>query len=76
MSDFRGKVFRKVIAPGSKSEREAVVLETGDQTLVLRRTGGNPFDDRSLESLVGKTISAEGNVLGGYTLLMSKWTEI
>lgn len=55
-----GKVIRKKISGGSKSERNAVMLKTEDKEYVLRKLGGNPFHDTSLESLVGKTITASG----------------
>lgn len=55
-----GKVIRKKISRGSKSERNAVILKTEDKEYVLRKLGGNPFHDASLELLVGKTITASG----------------
>ena len=53
MSDVRpktvaGKVVRRRVSAGSKSEREAIVLETREGDYVLRRKGGNPFRDESL----------------------------
>ena len=70
-SVFAGKVVRSLVAPGSKSERQAVVLEgpTGKQ-LILRRKGGNPFSDPELDKLVGCHVEAEGDVLG-QTLIAS-----
>lgn len=55
-----GKVVIKKIAKGSKSERDAVLLQTDDKEYVLRKLGGNPFQDTSLESLAGKSITATG----------------
>ncbi len=72
--EFTGKVIKEVFAKGSKSERPAVLLDTGKARYVLRRQGGNPFSDPALDKLVGKTISADGN-LTGYTLLMTDWSE-
>jgi hypothetical protein len=71
---FSGSVVRKSIATGSKSEREAVVLLTDSGQFVLRRQGGNPFNDPELNKLVGKTINCSGE-LTGYTILMSDWKE-
>lgn len=71
---FKGRVIREVVAKGSKSERPAVLLDTGKQRYVLRRIGGNPYEDSTLEKLVGKAISVTGEVTG-YTLLMSDWKE-
>ena len=69
-----GRVIKEVVAKGSKSEHSAVLLDTGKKKYVLRRVGGNPFRDPALDKLVGKDISAVGNVTG-YTLLMSDWSE-
>jgi hypothetical protein len=71
----QGRVISKRVAVGSKSEHEAVVLETGSGEYVLRRAGGNPFYDPELDELVGKTIQATGT-LHGYTLIMSRWEEL
>ena len=72
--EFTGRVIKEVFAKGSKSERPAVLLDTGDKRYVLRRRGGNPFSDPALDKLVGKNIRAVGDV-SGYTLLMSEWSE-
>ena len=70
-----GVVAERVVAPGSKSERRAVVLETPDGDLVLRRRGANPFKDPELEALVGRRIRAAGDVRGN-TLIMDGWEEL
>jgi len=75
MMELSGRVIKEWIARGSKSEREAVLLDTKSGRYVLRRLTGNPFHDPELEKLVGKTIRCTGN-LTGYTLIMSDWTEI
>ncbi len=72
--EITGRVIKEVFAKGSKSERPAVLLDTGKKRYVLRRQGGNPFSDPALDKLVGKNISAVGNVTG-YTLIMSDWSE-
>ena len=69
-----GRVSRQLVAPGSKSEREAVVLDTDAGQFVLRRVGGNPFADPQLDDLVGKTVRAVGEVHGP-DFIMSEWTE-
>lgn len=71
---FSGSVVKKPIATASKSEREAVVLLTESGQFVLRRQGGNPFNDPELNKLVGKTIKCNGE-LTGYTILVSEWKE-
>lgn len=69
---LRGKVVRKPVGSGSKSERDAVVLITPDAEYVLRRVGGNAFADPELDGLVGSEIRATGT-LHGYTFLMDGW---
>ena len=69
-----GEVVRKLFAAGSKSERQAVMLQSEDGEHVLRIRGGNPFRDPRLEALVGKRIRARGQ-LQGYTFIMDEWGE-
>ena len=71
---MRGRVLKKPFAVGSKSEREAVVFSTGQGEYVLRRLGGNAFQDPELEALVGKCIRGEGT-LHGYTFILERWEE-
>lgn len=73
MPEFVGKVSRETFGKGSKSEHQAVYIETEQGKFVLRRQGGNPFYDPELQSLVGKTIRCTG-VIADYTLLISDWT--
>lgn len=71
-----GKVIRKRIGVGTKSEHEAVVLVTpDDDEYKLRRDGGNPFVDSEVSKLVGKKIRAKGVVDSGH-LIMSEWEEL
>lgn len=72
---FSGRVIRKRVSPGSKSDRQAVVLVSDKGEFVLRRKGGHPFTDDILDQLVGKQIDGEGH-LHGYTFIMSNWKEI
>lgn len=74
-SKFRGKVVKKRVSKGSKSERDAVLLEDdAGHEHVLRRKGGNPFADDVLDSLVGKKIRCKG-VQTGNTVIMTEWDE-
>jgi hypothetical protein len=57
---LKGKVIEGSFAKGSKSEHNAVFLDTGEKQYRLKRRGGNPFFDETLHNLKGKTISAEG----------------
>jgi hypothetical protein len=66
-----GVVVRGPFGTGSKSEREAIWLETADRRFVLRRKSGPTFGDRALEKYVGKRVKCEGFILG-YTLLAER----
>ena len=57
-----GKVIRKPFGSGSKSEHDAVYLSTSTGNFKLRVPGANPFEDTNLDHMVGKSITAEGEV--------------
>lgn len=59
---LKGKVVEGTFSKGSKSEHNAVYLDTGENKYRLKRMGGNPFFDETLHNLIGKTIEAEGNL--------------
>jgi hypothetical protein len=66
MASYRGRVAKKTVNQGSRSERKAVVLETEDQgSLVIRRPTGNPFSDPVLDRLVGSEVELEGELYKG-----------
>jgi hypothetical protein len=70
-----GRVARKAVSGGSKSERNAIVLiDAGGKYLILRRRGGHPFVDEVLDGLVGKDITLTGTVFDGL-VLMDEWRE-
>ena len=71
MTRYSGRVVKKRVARGSKSERQAVVLVTDGGDLLLRRVGGNAFKDEVLEDLVGSTIVCEGSMRGRHLMLHS-----
>jgi len=76
MSDqYEGRVVRKRVGEGSKNEHSAVVLETADNDLVLRRQGGNAFRDPLLEELVGRRIRGMGR-RSGSTLILTDWEDL
>ena len=66
-----GTVVRGSFGKGSKSEREAIWLDTDGRRLVLRRKGGPAMDDRALEKYVGKRVKCDGFVVG-YSLLADR----
>ena len=68
-----GKVQRRRIAAGSKSDRVGAVIQDGaGRSYALRRAGGNPFSDAALDKLVGKTITATG-LVSGRSFIMDEW---
>ena len=67
--ELTGSVVVKAFAEGSKSEHDAVCLQTIEGTFVLRRVGGNPFNDEVLRDLVGKRITSHGRVKGPYFMM-------
>ena len=69
-----GKVIQKIFGENSKSEHNAVYLQTDDATYQLRRLGGNAFSDPMLSKLVGKNITATG-VLTGMLFLAKEINE-
>ena len=74
--ELTGRVITHLTARGSKSERQAVFLETDDKaSYLLRRRGGNPFFDPVLQKLVGKTIHCKG-ILTEHTFIISDWSEV
>jgi len=72
---YEGQVIKKRHAAGSKSDRDAVMLDVGDEELILRRFGGNAFRDEALEKLVGHRIRGMGQRIGG-TLILREWVEL
>ena len=71
---FKGKVVSRTTGKGSKSEHDAVMLETPTKDYVLRIKGGNPFSNPELDKLVGKKIKATGE-LADYVLFLEDWEE-
>lgn len=58
---YTGTVRFETYAKGSKSEHQAVVLDTGEgPALKMRIKGNNPFRDPALDALVGKRVKVEG----------------
>lgn len=71
---FQGRVVRKRVSAGSKSEHDALVLAASDgQEYRLRRPQGNPFRDPELDVLEGKRIECEGTVRNGQ-LILTRWS--
>lgn len=72
VNGLTGVVVRAPLGTGSKSEREAVWLETIDRRrFVLRRKDGPTFGDRQLDKYVGKRVKCDGFIVG-YMLLAER----
>jgi len=70
----RGRVERRTVGAGSKSEHNAVVLVTGDAVYALRRRGGHAFEDPALHALVGQELEFDG-LLHDNVLHVTSWHE-
>lgn len=68
IAGLTGLVTRGPFGTGSKSERDAIWLETDEGRFVLRRKDGPAFGDRSLDGFVGQRVRCDGFILG-YTVL-------
>jgi hypothetical protein len=63
-----GMVVRASYAAGSKSEQQALWLESSAGRYLLRRKEGPAFGDKSIEKYIGKQVSCDGFLIGN-TLL-------
>ncbi|HKP32117.1 MAG TPA: hypothetical protein VJT83_05300 [Chitinophagaceae bacterium] len=67
-----GEVTLRMTSRGSKSEHEAVMLESRGKHYTLRRKGGNAFHDPEMIKLVGKKIQGKGDLVE-YVFIMEDW---
>jgi hypothetical protein len=70
---LRGKVAKKLLYAGTKSEHEGLVLVTAEGEFKLQRKGGNLFWDETLAQLEGKETEVEGT-MRETRFTMSRWT--
>ncbi|MFZ0328061.1 MAG: hypothetical protein WBP64_13170 [Nitrososphaeraceae archaeon] len=68
---MRGRIKLGQYGTGSKSEREAVFIETADARYILRRKTGPVFNDTMLTEYVGHEVDCDG-FLVGKTLLAER----
>ncbi len=68
---LRGRVTSGAFGKGSKSEREAVFIDTVDARYVLRRKAGPVFGDGELTRYLGREIECDGFLVDG-TLLAER----
>jgi hypothetical protein len=74
---LRGRVVKKIHGTGTKSLHEAVYLTSPQGDFKLRLPGANPFRDPQLDHLVGKSISAQGEVdKVSNQFFVSHWSEL
>lgn len=75
---FTGVLRRQRLHKGSKSEHEAVVLDTGNgNPLKVQVTGANPFSNPALDALVGQRVRVDGTTAANTnTLLVEKMADI
>ena len=69
-----GRLLRDLVSAGSKSEREALLLEGDDGTTYVVRRRGAPArgeDDPELAALVGRRVALTATVVAG-TLLVER----
>jgi hypothetical protein len=72
---LRGRVTRKLLSAGTKSEHEGIALTTPRGVFKLRRRTGNPFRDETLAQLEGKEIEGEG-IIRSNQFIMDRWEVI
>ncbi|GHF25798.1 hypothetical protein GCM10010218_03120 [Streptomyces mashuensis] len=72
---LRGRLSYERVDVGSKSERDALVLHTGDDhAYVVRLPGANPFQaSDDVSHLAGREVEAEGEVDRQY-FFVTDWT--
>jgi hypothetical protein len=75
VTSLRGRITQGTYGKGSKSEREAVFIETADaQRYILRHKTGPAFDDTELMQYVGHEVKCDGFVVG--TTLLAERIEV
>jgi len=72
---LRGRVTKKLLYAGTKSEHEGITLVTLQGEFKLRRKAGNPFQDDTLAHLEGREIEGEG-IIRGNQFIMDQWVII
>jgi hypothetical protein len=71
---LRGRVMKGAYGKGSKSERQAVFIETANARYILRRKTGSAFDDSEVTRYVGHEVICDGFVVG--TTLLAERIEV
>lgn len=71
---LHGRVMLGLYGKGSKSEREAIFMETATDSYVLRRKTGPVFGDPELTQYIGHEVECDGFVVG--TTLLAERIEV
>jgi hypothetical protein len=64
ISHLRGLVAKGDYGKSSKSERQAVFIDTSNGRYVLRRKTGPAFDDAEVERYIGHVVECDGFLVG------------
>ena len=73
-TELKGKVVTKKFGKGTKSEHNAIYLESDQGSFVLRRIGGNPFSDPALKKWIGKQVKVIG-IIDQHTFMAGEIVE-
>jgi hypothetical protein len=57
-----GKISVRKFGEGSKSQHNAVYLETNQGNYVLAKAGANPFESVGFEEMEGNQVTVEGTI--------------
>lgn len=61
---LRGHITQDVYGKGTKSERQAVFIETADNRYIFRRKKGPAFGNYELNQYIGHEIECDGFLIG------------
>jgi hypothetical protein len=75
VSRLRGRVTQAEYGKGSKSQRQAIFIETADAKYLLRRKTGPVFADPELLRYVGHDVECDGFVIAT-TLLAERIEQV
>ena len=69
---LEGRIERRLVERGTKSEHQAMVLVLADGSFQrLRRAGGNPFRDPYFDAMEGQAVRLTGWQRPGYFLVQT-----
>lgn len=64
----RGRVTQGRYGEGTKSERQAIFIDTADGRFILRTKTGPAYGDKNLERYVGHDVECDGFLVGASLL--------